>query len=66
MPSLHWVLGPYLVPAGLFRPELSPHFDLFVRYEAGEGRMIVEAPLVPGAGSAALGSCQARLVDPDA
>ena len=50
LPGLYWVLDPCLVPAGLFRPGLSPHSDLFVRYEAGEGRVIVEAPLVPGAG----------------
>ena len=66
LPGLHWVLDPYLVPARLFRPGLSPNSDLFVRYKAGQGRVIVEAPLVPGAECAALGSCQARLVDPDA
>jgi hypothetical protein len=65
LPGLHWVLDPHLVPVGLFRPGLSPHSDLFVRYEAGAGRVIVEALLVPGAECAALGSCQARLVDPD-
>ena len=66
LPGLHWMLDPYLVPAGLFRPGLSPHSDLLVRHEVGEGRVIVEALLVPGAGCAALGSRQARLVDPDA
>jgi hypothetical protein len=65
LPGLHWVLDPALVPAGLFRPGLSPYSDLLVRYNSGTGRLVVQATLAPGADGAAVGRCQARLVDPD-
>ena len=64
LPGLQWVLDPSLVPDGLFRPGLSPHSDLVIRYEGGTARVVVEASLAPGADCAALGRCQARLVDP--
>ena len=66
LPGLQWVLDPSLVPDGLFRPGLSPHSDLIIRYEGGAARVVVEASLAPGADDAALGRCQARLVDPTA
>jgi hypothetical protein len=62
--GLQWMLDPDLVPAGLFRPGLSPYSDLFVRYEGAKGRVAVEALLAPGADCDALGCCQARVVDP--
>ncbi len=62
--GLNWVLDPALVPAGLFRLGLSPHSDLLVRYDGGEGLMTVEAVLAPGADVADAGRCQVRLVDP--
>ena len=65
LPGLHWVLDPSLAPDGLFRPGLSPHSDLSVRYENGAGRLVVAARLAPGAESSALGRCRVRLVDPD-
>ncbi len=64
LPGLQWVLDPGLVPEGLFQPGLSPHSDLFIRHEGGADRIVVEALLAPGAECAALGRCQARLVDP--
>jgi hypothetical protein len=64
LPGLHWVLDPGLVPAGLFRPGLSPHSDLLVRHDAGAGRVVVEVMLAAGADRTAVGLCQARLVDP--
>ena len=66
LPGLQWVLDPSLVPDGLFRPGLSPHSDLVIRYDGGAARGVVEASLAPGADGAALGRCQARLVDPAA
>ena len=63
-PGLNWMLDLALVPAGLFRPGLSPHTDLLVRYEGGAGFVAVEAVLAPGADVADAGRCQARLVDP--
>jgi hypothetical protein len=59
-PSL---LSPALVPAGLFRPGLSPNSDLAVRRDYGSDRVTVRASLMPGADLAAVGRCQARLVD---
>jgi hypothetical protein len=64
LPGLQWVLDPGLVPEGLFQPGLSPHSDLVIRHEGGADRIVVEALLAPGAECAALGRCQARLVDP--
>ena len=64
LPGLQWVLDPGLFPEGLFQPGLSPHSDLLIRHEGGAGRIVVEAVLAPGAECAALGRCQARLVDP--
>lgn len=64
LPGLHWVLDPGLVPAGLFRPGLSPHSDLVVRHGSDAGRVTVEAALAPGTDDAAVGRCEARLVDP--
>jgi hypothetical protein len=58
---LNWVLDPALVPAGLIRPGLSPHSDLLVRYDGGEGLVTVAAVL---ASSADVARCQVRLVDP--
>lgn len=65
MPGLHWMLDPGTVPAGLFRPGLSPHSDLLVRYDSGAGRLVVQATLMPGVEGAAVSRCQVRLVDPD-
>ncbi len=62
--GLNWVLDPAHVPAGLFRPGLSPHSDLLVRPDGGAGLVTVEAVLAEGADAAAVGRCQARLVDP--
>lgn len=62
--GLHWMLDPGLVPEGLFRPGLSPHADLFVRHESANGRLIVQAMLMPGAACGAVNRCLARLVDP--
>jgi hypothetical protein len=64
LPGLHWVLDPRLVPAGLFRPGLSPHSDLLVGSEGAGGRVVVGAILTPDSERAALARCQARLVDP--
>jgi hypothetical protein len=64
LPGLQWMLDPGLVPEGLFQPGLSPHSDLVIRHEGGADRIVVEALLAPGAECAALGRCQARLVDP--
>jgi hypothetical protein len=64
LPGLNWALDSALVPAGLFRPGLSPYSDLLVRYDAGEALVTVEAALAPGADGAVIGRCQARLVDP--
>ena len=65
LPGLHWVLDPSMVPAGLFRPGLSPHSDLVIRYDSGAGRLVVQATLVPSAEGSAVSRCQARLVDPE-
>jgi len=59
-----WMLDPWLVPEGLFRPALSPYSDLYVRHEDAEDRLMVVALLAPGADCRALARCQARLVDP--
>jgi len=59
-PSL---LSPALVPEGLFRHGLSPNSDLAVRCDCGSGSVAVQASLMPGADLAAVGRCQARLVD---
>jgi hypothetical protein len=64
LPALHWVLDPSLVPAGLFKPGLSPRSDLLVRNNSGESRILVEVALAPGADCAAVSRCHARLVDP--
>lgn len=64
LPGLHWMLDPDLVPSGLLRPGLSPHSDLLIRHDSGEGRVIVEAILAPDAERMALPRHQARLVDP--
>ena len=61
---LNWVLDPALVPAGFIRPGLSPHSDLLVRYDGGEGLVTVAAALAPSADVADAGRCQVRLVDP--
>jgi len=63
-PGLNWALDPALVPAGLLRPGLSPHSDLLVRYDDGEGTVIVEATLAAGADNADADRCLVRLVDP--
>ncbi len=62
--GLQWMLDPDLVPAGVFRPGLSPYSDLLVCDESAQGRVIVEALLAPGADRDAPGRCLARLVDP--
>jgi len=62
--GLQWMLDPDLVPAGLFRPGLSPYSDLTIRHQTAKGRVVVEATLVPGADCGALNRCLARLVDP--
>lgn len=62
--GLHWMLDLGLVPAGVFRPGLSPWSDLAVRYRGSGRRVIVRATLAPGANPAAAGGWQARLVDP--
>lgn len=63
--GLQWMLDPDLVPAGLFRPGLSPYSDLRVSHESAMGQVVVEAVLAPGADCDALNRCLARLVDPD-
>jgi hypothetical protein len=63
--GLQWMLDPDPVPEGLFRTGLSPYSDLSVRHEGAEGKVVVEAVLVPGADCGALSRCLARLVDPD-
>ena len=65
-PGLHWALDQGLVPDGLFLPGLSPHSDLRIRHGDGGDCLTVQATLVPGADPAAVGQCQARLVDPAA
>ena len=65
LPGLHWVLDPGLVPEGLFRSGLSPHSDLSVWRKSGEGPLVVEAQLAPGAECGVLDRCRARLVDPE-
>jgi hypothetical protein len=64
LPGLHWVLDPGLAPDGLFRPGLSPYSDLRVRHDSSEGRVVVQAALMPRADPIAVVRCQARLVDP--
>jgi hypothetical protein len=61
--ALHWMLDPYLLPEGLFRPGLSPQSDLVVHDEPN-GLVIVQALLAPGAAYEAASRCLARLVDP--
>ena len=63
--GLQWMLDTDLVPAGLFRPGLSPCSDLSVRHEGAGEQVVVEAVLAPGADCGALEGCLARLVDPD-
>jgi hypothetical protein len=63
--GLQWMLDPDLVPAGLFRPGLSPYSDLRISHEGAMGQVVVEAVLAPGADCAVLNRCLARLVDPD-
>ena len=65
VPRLHWVLDPGVVPEGLFRPGLSPISDLSIRHKSGDGRIVVQAQLAPGAERCALDQCRARLVDPE-
>jgi hypothetical protein len=65
LPGLHWVLDPGLIPEGLFRSGLSPHSDLSIWHKSGEGRLVVEAQLAPGAECCVLDRCRARLVDPE-
>ena len=62
--GLHWMLDPRWVPEGLFQAGLSPHSDLFVRYEGARGRVTAEALLAPGANCDALSDYQVRIVDP--
>jgi hypothetical protein len=62
--DLHWILDPGWVREGLFQAGLSPHSDLFVRYEGAHGRVTAEALLVPGADCDALSGYQVRIVDP--
>jgi hypothetical protein len=62
--GLHWMLDPGLVPEGLFRPGLFPDRDLSVRHDSANGRLIVQALLMPGAACSAVNRCLARLVDP--
>ena len=62
--KLNWVLDPALVPAGFIQPGLSPHSDLLVRYDGGEGLVTVAAALAPSADVADAARCQVRLVDP--
>lgn len=60
----HWLLDPGMVPEGLFQFGLSPYSDLAVLRGGGQGRIVVEASLAPGADRRALADCQARLVIP--
>jgi hypothetical protein len=62
--GLQWMLDPGQVPAGLFRPGLSPYSDLRVSHEGAIGQIVVEAVLAPSADCDALSRCLARLVDP--
>lgn len=63
--GLQWMLDPGTVPEGLFQFGLSPYSDLVVRHEGGgQGRIVIEALLVPGADCGVLSGCRARLVDP--
>jgi hypothetical protein len=64
LPGVSWMLDPGLVPAGLFRPGLSPHSDLFVWLEAARGQLVVAAELATGGDCTRLARCQARLVVP--
>ena len=59
-----WILDPAVVPQGLFRFGLSPCSDLTVLRAGGQGQIVVEALLAPGADRRALADCQARLVIP--
>jgi hypothetical protein len=58
------LLSPALVPAGVFRPGLSPNSDLIATPDDGGARVVVRATLMPGADLAAVRLCQARLVEP--
>ena len=64
VPGLQWSLDAGLMPAGVFRPGLSPLSDLSVSYGNGRNQVIVEATLVPQPDAGALSRCRARLVDP--
>jgi len=71
-----WSLDRGYFPEGLLLPGLSPLSDLFLHVNGerdgehvtggrdGEARVIVKAPLAPGADRNALSRCRARLVDP--
>ena len=64
VPGLQWSLDAGLMPAGVFRPGLSPLSDLSVSCGNGRDQVIVEATLVPQPDADALSRCRARLVDP--
>lgn len=61
---LQWVVDPALIPAGLFSFGLSPHSDLRVRPGSDPRQLIIEVTLAPGAQTAGVGRCVARLVNP--
>lgn len=63
--GLQSLLDPGAVPQGVFQLGLSPRSNLVVRRERGPDRLVIEAPLAPGADCGALSGCQARLVDPE-
>lgn len=62
--GLQWLLDPGAVTEGVFQLGLSPRSDLDVWRERRPPGLVIEASLAPGAVHGALGSCQARLVDP--
>ena len=64
VPGLQWSFDARIMPAGVFRPGLSPLSDLSVSYGNGRDQVIVEATLVPRPDAGALSRCRARLVDP--
>ena len=61
---LPWVVDPALIPAGLFSFGLSPHSDLRVRRGSDRSQLVIEVSLAPGAQTAGVGRCVARLVNP--
>jgi len=63
--GLQWLLDPGAVPRGVFQLGLSPGSDLTVRRGRGPDRLVIEAPLAPGADCGALSGCQVRLADPE-